>query len=121
MSMRRKRLAIVIAVPVIVVIAIAYGFIPKAINVDIARVARGPMRVTVDEEGKTRVRDRYVLSAPVSGFMRRIRLEEGDLVKRGETVAELEPLRSTVLDPRSRVAAEAAVQAAEASLRAASE
>ncbi len=119
--MKKKKLAIVIAIPVIVVIAIIYGFIPKAVPVDIARVARGPMRVTVDEEGKTRVKDRYVVSAPVSGFLRRITLEEGDRVRRGETVAELEPLRSAVLDPRSRVAAEAAVQAAEASLRAATE
>lgn len=119
--MRGKRLAVVIAVLAVVVIAIGYGFIPKPVPVDIAVVSRGPMRVSVDEEGKTRVKDRFVISAPVPGFIRRITFEEGDSVKKGETVAELEPLRSTVLDPRSRVEAEAAVSAAEAALKATGE
>jgi HlyD family secretion protein len=79
------------------------------------------MRVTIDEEGKTRVKDRFVISAPVSGFMRRVSLKVGDHVKKGQVVAELEPLRSGVLDPRSRAEAEASVSAAKASLNAAEE
>jgi len=79
------------------------------------------MRVTIDEEGKTRVRDRFVISAPVAGFLRRIELEVGDPVKKGQVIAELEPLRSSVLDPRARAEALAAVSSAQAALHAAKE
>jgi HlyD family secretion protein len=73
--------------------------------------------VTVEEEGKTRVKDRFVLSAPVAGFMRRIKLDVGDRVQKGETLVELEPLKSNLLDPRSRATAEAAVSSAKAALK----
>jgi HlyD family secretion protein len=119
--MRKSRWVIIIAVLISVGIAIVYGFLPKPVPVDMAKAWRGTMRVTIEEEGKTRVRDRFVVSSPISGFMRRIRLDVGDPVKKGSTVVELEPLRSEVLDPRSRAAAEATVSAAEATLRAAEE
>lgn len=79
------------------------------------------LRVTVEEEGRTRVKDRFVVSAPVSGYLRRIGLEVGDRISRGRQIAALEPLRSTVLDPRSRAEAEAAVASAKAALAAAKE
>jgi HlyD family secretion protein len=104
-----------------VLLAIAYGFLPRPVPVDFARVIRGPLRVTIEEEGETRVKERFIISAPVAGFMRRIKLKVGDLVKKGQNIAELEPLRSDVLDPRSRAEAEANVLAAESSLRAAEE
>ncbi len=119
--MKTYRWIIIIAVAVAVILLIAYGFMPKPVPADIAKASRGHMSVTVDEEGKTRVKERYVISAPVSGFMRRIRLEAGDPVKKGQIVAELEPLRSSVLDPRSRAEAEAAVLASDAALKAAEE
>jgi HlyD family secretion protein len=117
----RNRWILVSGIAVIVVFAIVYGFLPKPVRVDIAKASRGSMMVTVEEEGKTRVKDRYVISAPVAGFLRRIDLEVGDLVKKGQAVAELESVRSAVLDPRSRAAAEATVSAAEATLKAAGE
>src|SRR4030065_2644981 len=107
--MKTYRWWIIIAVAVAVILLFADGFLPRTVPVDAAKASRGYMSVTVDEEGKTRIRDKYVISAPVSGFMRRIRLEAGDLVKKGQVVVELEPLRSSVLDPRSRAEAEAAV------------
>lgn len=119
--MRLPRWMIIIGLLLAVVSAIIYGFMPRPVPVDIARASRGPMTVTVEEEGKTRVKDRFVISAPVSGFMRRVELDVGDPVKMGQSVVELEPLRSPVLDPRSRAAAEAAVAAAEAALKAAEE
>lgn len=119
--MRKSSWIIVIAVVVAVFILIVYGFLPRATAVDVAKVTRGPLTIMVEEEGKTRVKDRFVISAPVSGYMRRIALEAGDFVKRGQTVAELEPLRSAVLDPRSRAAAEAEVSSAEAALKASEE
>ncbi|MBI4997994.1 MAG: HlyD family efflux transporter periplasmic adaptor subunit [Rhodocyclales bacterium] len=94
--------------------ALLLGFLPRAVPVELAAVARGPLQVTVEEEGKTRVSDRYVISAPVTGHVRRIDLAVGDAVKSGQIVARIEPLRSSALDPRSRAQAAAALRGAEA-------
>mgnify|MGYP001035282031 FL=1 len=98
---------------------LALGFMPRAVPVDIVEAAKAPLQVTVEEEGKTRVRDRYVISAPVSGQARRIALRVGDQVQAGQVVALIEPLRSSALDPRSHAQAAAAVHSAEAALAAA--
>jgi len=89
---------------------------PKATAVETVRAARGPLMVTIDEEGTTRVRDRFVVSAPVSGRVLRIELEPGDIVKRGQVVARVQSEPAPLLDPRSRAEAEAAVESAKASL-----
>jgi len=115
--MRLRKWIIVIIIAVGVISVIVYGFMPKPVPVDLVKVSRGPLRVTVEEEGKTRVKDRFVLSAPVAGFMRRIKLDVGDHVQKGQTLVELESLKSILLDPRSHAAAEAAVSSAEASLK----
>lgn len=99
--------------------ALAWGFMPRPVPVDVAAAGRGPLRVTVEEEGRTRVIDRYVVSAPVAGYVQRIQLRVGDAVVQCQTLAELEPLRSAVLDPRSRAEAEARVAAAQAAVLAA--
>ena len=116
-----RRRILIITVAATVVLAVIYGFMPKAIQVDAIAAKKGPMRVTVDEEGKTRVRDRFVISAPVAGYLRRVELDVGDSAVKGQVIAELEPLRSTVLDPRSRAEALAALSAARAALNAAKE
>lgn len=116
----RRRIMIII-VAAAVVFAVVYGFMPKPVQVDAVSAKKGPMRVTVDEEGKTRVRDRFVISSPVAGYLRRVELDVGDSAVRGQVIAELEPLRSTVLDPRSRAEALAALSAAQAALNAAKE
>jgi HlyD family secretion protein len=77
--------------------------------------------VTVEEEARTRVRDRFVVSAPVPGFLKRIDFEVADTVKKNQDIAVLEPLRSTVLDPRSRAEAGARIAAARAALETAKE
>jgi len=99
--------------------ALAWGFMPRPVPVDVAAAGRGPLRVTVEEEGRTRVIDRYVVSAPVAGYVQRVQLRVGDAVVQCQTLAELEPLRSAVLDPRSRAEAEARVAAAQAAVLAA--
>jgi len=99
--------------------ALAWGFWPRPVLVETGTVSRGPLVVTVEEEGRTRVRDRFELSVPVPGHVRRLSLLAGDTVAEGQAVAELEPLRSTVLDPRSRAEAEARVALAESALHAA--
>lgn len=118
MTAQTRRRIFVISVGTIVLAAVVYGFLPKPVPVDVAVAKAAPLRVTVEEEGRTRVRDRYVVSVPVPGYLRRIELEVGDRVNRGQQVALLEPLRSAVLDPRSRAEAEAAVTSALANVNA---
>lgn len=103
------------------VLVIAYGYRKPPVPAEFAEVVRAPLRVTVEEEGKTRVIDRYVVSAPVAGYARRLRFKVGDAVAQGAALYELEPPRAVVLDTRSRAEAEARVAAAEAALRAAEE
>ncbi len=121
MQVNTRRRIVVISIMALVVLAVAYGFMPRPVPVDVVKAARGPFRVTIDEEGKTRVKDRFVLSAPVSGYMRRVELDVGDRVKKGQAVVVLEPMRSDVLDPRRRAEAEAAVSSARAVLSSAEE
>jgi HlyD family secretion protein len=85
--------------------------------VDVTAAARGPLRVTLDHEGRTRVRERYVVAAPVAGRVLRIELEPGDPVTAGRTVlARVLPGAPALLDARARVGAEAQVQVAAANL-----
>ena len=69
-----------LAVGMAVAAGLVYGFMPRAVPVDLAEVKRAPLAVTVEEEGKTRVRERYLVSAPVAGYVRRITLKAGDTV-----------------------------------------
>lgn len=89
---------------------------PQPEAVETAEVARGPLEVTVDEEGETRVRDRYVVAAPIAGRVLRIDLDPGDAVAAGEVVARIQP---APLDRRTLAGAEARVEAALANQRAA--
>jgi len=90
---------------------------PRAIDVDTASVTTGPLVVTLDEDGRTRVRDRFVLTAPVAGEVLRISLKPGDRVERGRTtLAVLRPAEPMPLDARTRAEAEAAVQASQAAV-----
>ena len=91
--------------------------VPTPTRVDVAAVSREAMIVTVDGEGKTRVRDRYVVAAPVSGRLRRIALRRGDAVKSGQLIALIDPLPLSPLDPRQRAEAIGRVNAAEDALR----
>ncbi len=75
---------------------------PRPLEVDVARVVRGPLDQKVVDEGRARVRERYTVSAPVAGTLARIELHEGDLVEPGLVMARLLPLPSPLLDPRSR-------------------
>jgi HlyD family secretion protein len=90
---------------------------PSVIDVEAAAVARGPMRVTVDEEGETRLRRRFVVSAPVPGRVMRIESRPGDIVKAGATLALIQPAPLTPLDARTQGTAEARVSAADAAVR----
>jgi HlyD family secretion protein len=79
------------------------------VRVELGAVDRGPLEVTVDEEGRTRVRNRYVIAAPVSGRLERVILDAGDAVAAEEVVARVSP---APLDPRTTAQAEARLEAA---------
>ncbi len=101
-----------------IALGLAYAFKPQPVLVDIVTLERGSMMVTLDEEGETRVRDVYVLSAPVAGRAQRIDAEVGDAVRAGETVvAEIQPIDPSFLDRRSRAQAEAVEKAASAAMQ----
>jgi HlyD family secretion protein len=90
-------------------LGLAWWLRPAPLAVEIARVTRGPLQVTVDEEGETRVRERYTVSAPTTGWLLRVALDEGDAVEPGQVVARIEP---APLDPRSHATALARLEAA---------
>jgi HlyD family secretion protein len=119
--MQFNRKAGITLTAIAVTVALVWGFWPGPVPVEGAPVARTSLRVIVEEEGRTRVKDRFIISAPVAGYLQRIRLEVGDAVTQGQTLAVLEPLRPEVLDPRSRARAEAQVAAAQAALKSAQE
>jgi HlyD family secretion protein len=101
-----------------IVAGLGYAFLPAPVEVDLVKVERGTVRVTVDEDGKTRIREKYVVSAPLNGRILRISLDPGDEVTSGKTLLTMiEPRDPELLDARSVAQAEARVKAAEAALR----
>lgn len=101
---------------------IGWGLVPKPVIVETGTVTRGPLTVRVSEEGKTRVRNRYIVAAPVSGKMRRVPFKPGDEVKAGETIlTAIEPIASPLLDARAVAQAQAVVSMQEASRKQAEE
>jgi HlyD family secretion protein len=111
MRWSRRRIALVATA---LILAIGWWlFRAPAVIVESAVVERGALRVTVDEEGETRVRKRFVVASPTPGRLLRIDLDEGDVVKQGDVVARVEP---APLDPRDEEAALARVAQADAAL-----
>ena len=110
------RKALLYAVGLALAAFIVSGLLPKPVEVETAPVSRGPLTVSVLEEGKTRIRNRYVVSPPVAGYLRRVPVRAGDPIVAGETLlAVIQASPSSFLDPRARAQAEAAVRSAEAS------
>lgn len=100
-----------------VVLMIVMAWLPKPVEVELGQVVRGPLEVTVDEDGRARVKDRYVVSSPLAGSVARIELRAGDMVEQGQILARIVPLDSPLLDPRSKTASSARIAAAMAGRR----
>lgn len=114
-AVTRKRLVFWVPLAAVLVLAIAWLLRPQPVPVDFVVVARGPLTVSVVDEGETRVKEVFVVSAPVAGVMQRIDLEPGDPVVAAQTVvARIRPTDPTILDVRTEAEARAAVRAAEA-------
>jgi HlyD family secretion protein len=104
----------------LLMVVITVGLWPAAVPVELGAVSRGPLTVTVDEEGMTRIKHRYGVTAPVAGQLRRIDWKAGAAVEAGKTVlAVLETAGADFLDARTLAATAARVQAAAAAREAA--
>ena len=111
----RRRRWVTCAIGVAVLAALIAAFWPKPVPVETALVTRGPLATHVVEEGRTRIRNRYVIAAPVSGYLNRVELSAGGEVHAGKTtLATIQAPPSGLLDPRTRAEAEARVEVAEA-------
>ncbi len=101
-----------------VLAAIVYGFMPRPVSADLEHVARGALQVTVSEDGKTRIKDRYTIASPMTGQLLRVELEPGDDVVALKTVvAQLEPDLPSNLDARTLAQAEAKFRMSELTLQ----
>jgi HlyD family secretion protein len=110
----RRRWLFVAAVTVAALVGLVWLLRAPPVRVELATAERGPLEVTVDEEGRTRVRLRYTVAAPISGRLERIALDEGDAVEAGAVVARVSP---APLDTRSIAQAQAGLDAANAARR----
>lgn len=115
---KHSRLVIMAAAALAIIALMVWAFWPKPIAVDLGKVTRGAMVDTIDEEARTRVRDTYVVSAPIAGRLLRVEVEAGDEVTGGESViARMMAAAPSALDTRTREQAQASVKAANAALR----
>jgi HlyD family secretion protein len=116
--MKLVRRILMIAVVAVVAGFIVYAFLPQPVEVDAEPVTRGPLMVTVNEDGKTRIKERFVVSTALAGQLRRIELKAGDPVAVGQTLlATILPNNPALLDPRARAEAEALVSALDSAVK----
>lgn len=100
-----------------IVAALVSAFLPKPVTVTAAKVTRGKLVVSIEEDGVTRVKDRYIVSAPLAGNLARSELKAGALVKAEAVIARVLPLPTPLLDPRSQAQGRARLAGSEAALR----
>jgi HlyD family secretion protein len=115
--LRPGPIALAITLTLVVAVALYLALRKPPYQVDLARVTQGPITVTIDDEGETRVHDLYVIAAPINGRLTRINLKAGDAVVGGRTVvARITPLDPDFLDRRNEVRVRAQIQALDAML-----
>ncbi|QQS44755.1 MAG: efflux RND transporter periplasmic adaptor subunit [Acidobacteriota bacterium] len=110
--MKKRNFIWIIILAVGVIAALSVALQPKVLPVESARVTRGPLEQAIEAEGKTRVLDRFIIAAPVTGRMARIKLKRGDRVERQRLITTIDPLPLSPLDPRQYAEANARVSAA---------
>ncbi len=99
--MKRRTWAYLVATALALAAVVVWAFAPRPASVETATVAIGPFRMSIEEDAKTRLRDRYVVSAPLAGQLDRIALREGDPVQAGQVLASLTPMMPAMLDERT--------------------
>lgn len=108
------RRTLIVAAALVTIGLVVYAYLPKPVPAETAAAVRGPLRVTVDATGKARVKDRYVVSAPLAGNLARITLRPGDPIEAADVLATIVPADPPLLDERTKSGAEARVLAADA-------
>jgi len=121
MPMPLQKHPVISLIAVLIIGLLVWGFWPQPVLVEAIKAKHAPLTITIEEEGRTRVIDRYVISAPVNGVTCRQQLKVGDSVEKGQILLGITPLESQVLDPRSRAQAKARVSAATSALHSAEE
>lgn len=111
-ALKRWRWAILTAA--IMIAGLAYALWPEAADVDIAKVTKGPMQVGITDDGVTRAEEFYVVSAPVTGYLKRIEYEAGDRIEPGALITRMGGRPPTPLDQRTRAELRSALSAANA-------
>jgi HlyD family secretion protein len=96
---------------------LVWAFAPRPVEVEMASVTQGRFETSIDEDGKTRLRDRYVVSAPLAGLLSRVTLREGDTVEANAVVAELRPVLAPMQDERTLREQQARVEMAQAQVK----
>jgi HlyD family secretion protein len=96
---------------------VAWAFAPRPVEVEAAAAVMGPFETTIDEDGRTRLADRYVVSAPLAARLARITLREGDAVQAGDVLARLQPVLTPLLDERSQREQQARVDGSQAAVQ----
>src|SRR5689334_18634359 len=111
----RTRILVIGGIAIVGAGILVWAFQPQPVDVDLASAKKADLVLTVDEEGETRLKDFYVVSAPVAGRLERVEIEVGDAVTAGETVlARFIPSDPAIHDARSQSEAEAGVRMAQA-------
>jgi len=100
--MKKKTWIMLIAATAVTAALLAWAFAPRPLGVEVATVTEGPFETSIEEDGKTRLRDRYTVAAPLGGTLARIALREGDAVEAGAALASITPLLPSMLDERTR-------------------
>jgi HlyD family secretion protein len=108
---------LLVAVIAAIVVALAWSMWPRPIPVEVATITRAPLRITVVEEGRARVEDRYLVTAPLAGTMARLELVPGDAVAAGAVIARIAPLPTPLLDARTKTELTGRVDVARAQRR----
>lgn len=116
--MKTRTRMVLLALASVVLALIYIGLRPMPLAVTLAPVATGLLRVTIEEEGRTRIRERFDISAPVAGYAPRVELHPGDPIEREQTLLELQPTPATALDARAYAEAQARADRARAALEA---
>ena len=109
---RRLRRGLLALAILVASVGVVLALRPRPVPIDAGRTSRGPLELAVEESGKTRVKDRYIVSAPAAGSLSRVVLEPGDTVKEGDVLGEIAPALSPLLDQRTRAEAEGRLGAA---------
>lgn len=114
--MTKLRMALYVAAGLVAITALVWALAPRPVEVEAVAVERGHFEYAIEEDGRTRLRDRYVISAPVTARLSRIMLREGDRVQTGDTVAVLMPVMPSLFDERSQREVSARARATQAAV-----